>query len=815
MTRPITLLLATVLFLIFSSLKAQIKGRVTDSINQPMHGVSVYIKDSFEGTVTNQDGAFFLGDVNNEKGNIVFKSLGFKTQMVPYDLKSPTYFEVSLEEEQISLDEVTLSATENPAHEIIRAAQQKRKEHLIAQSTFSANFYSKGVVGTRKLPKKILGQEIDISNQALDSTRSGILYLSETYSKIFKDREKFKEIITATKVSGDQQGITFNSAKDAEFNFYKNSVNLENELISPIGDAAFSFYRYRLIGTFYTRGGDLINQIEVKRKIDTSPTFEGTIYIVEGDWSFYGLDLKMNRLQSSISTLDEFKIKQNYNYDLESKSWVKSDQVIEFKAGIFGFNFNAHFSGVYTAYDFHPVFQNKTFGKMIYQIENEAHQKDSLFAKNRPIPLTAKELSNYKQKDSISIAHQAPAYLDSIDREKNRFKWKDFLGKKIQNSHNETSYGFSFPLTNINFNTVQGYNAKFKLYYHQDWSKQKKSIKIESSTVYGFSDQKWYPNISMNYLMNKVNYSRLLVSAGRNLIQFDSEQPINLIFNDIYSLFLKENYSKWFENTGMSIDFKRYLKPDLYFSATLEFLRRTPRSNTSEFSYFNKDKAYTPNTPTNIHYDFQDHTLKKYSILLQYRPQNQFYQYPNQRFYSQKENLPKLSLRFTHAFGSTVSRYNFMKLDFTYDQTLSLGMIGETFLKIKSGRFLQKESPAFMDLNHFHGNEILFGKKTPYLNQFNLLPYYQFSSSNNYFLTHWEHHFKKWGVSNWPIIRWLNSQFISGFHTLTVQNQKPYFEWNVGLDQLGFGKFKILRIDYFWGLGKPKHQQGVRMNLSL
>ncbi len=89
-----------------------------------------------------------------------------------------------------------------------------------------------------------------------------------------------------------------------------------------------------------------------------------------------------------------------------------------------------------------------------------------------------------------------------------------------------------------------------------------------------------------------------------------------------------------------------------------------------------------------------------------------------------------------------------MKLDFTYDQVVSICIAGKTYLKLKTGTFLQKKSPAFMDLNHFHDNEVLFGKATPYLDQFNLLPFYQFSSSEDYFLMHWEHQFKKWGVGN-------------------------------------------------------------------
>ena len=807
--------LVNALFLLSATLTAQIKGKVTDSLDNPMQGVSVYIKDYFVGTVTNQDGAFYLGKLPNEKGEIVFKSLGYQSEIKPYDLKSsPSYFEISLKEELISLDEVTLSASENHAHAIIRAAQRKRKEHLLTHSTYRANFYSKGVVSTKNLPRKILGQEIDLSDEALDSTRSGILYLSETYSKIFKDRENFKEIITATKVSGDEQGITFNSAYDAEFNFYQNTVNLENDLISPIADAAFSFYRYKLLGTFYTQEGHLINQIELKRKIDSSPTFEGTIYIVEDDWSFYGLDLKVNRSQSSLTALDEFRIKQNYIHDLGSNSWVKNDQVIEFKIGIFGFNFNAHFSGVYTQYDFNPVFENKTFGKMIYYIEDEANQKDSLFVQNRPIPLTSKEFSNYKEKDSIVKAHNTPAYRDSLDLEINRFQWSDFLGKTIQNSKKEVKYGFSIPTSAFHFNTVQGNNAKINLFYNRKWEKQKKSLRINAYNVYGFSDHKNYPGIQLDYLMDKVHYSKWLLRAERSLVQFDGESPIGLLMNSIYSLLLKENYAKWYENSKIEAHFSTFLSHEFWVTIAAAHFQRNPRQNTTDKAYFNKDRIYQSNTPINAEYDFQLHTLNKIDFVLQYKPENQFYQYPNQRFYTQKENYPILSLGFTRAFGSSISQYNFMKMDFTYDQNLFFGVLGETHVKIKSGRFLQSESPAFMDLNHFHGNETVFGKATPYLNQFNLLPYYQFSSSNDYFLMHWEHDFKRWVLGNWPLIRWLKSEFIAGFHTLSLKHQKPHHEVNIGLNKLGFGKIKLLRVDYYWALGKLKHNQGIRINLA-
>ena len=64
-----------------------------------------------------------------------------------------------------------------------------------------------------------------------------------------------------------------------------------------------------------------------------------------------------------------------------------------------------------------------------------------------------------------------------------------------------------------------------------------------------------------------------------------------------------------------------------------------------------------------------------------------------------------------------------------------------------------------MDLNHFNGNEILFWKKPPLPQSIQSATYYQFSSSDDYFLMHWEHQFQKWGVGNWPLIRLLKSEF--------------------------------------------------------
>ena len=99
-----------------TTLLAQINGKVMDSLNNPLIGVSVYIQDSFVGTVTNSEGKFYLGNLPSENGIVVFKSLGYKTIKRSYDLELTSVdFEVKMKEEFISLEEITLKSEENPA----------------------------------------------------------------------------------------------------------------------------------------------------------------------------------------------------------------------------------------------------------------------------------------------------------------------------------------------------------------------------------------------------------------------------------------------------------------------------------------------------------------------------------------------------------------------------------------------------------------------------------------------------------------------------------------------------------------------------
>ena len=167
--------------------------------------------------------------------------MGFKTEKKQIQVNGTTHtLNAVLQEESIALNEINISSTENPANKIIKnvIANKKKNEGKIKQ--FTADFYSRGLYKIKNAPKKILGQEIGDLGGGLDSTRSGIIYLSETVSKIKVDKpNNFKEHIVASKVSGSDNGVSFNRAEDVNFNLYKNTVEIGNEIISPISTYAF------------------------------------------------------------------------------------------------------------------------------------------------------------------------------------------------------------------------------------------------------------------------------------------------------------------------------------------------------------------------------------------------------------------------------------------------------------------------------------------------------------------------------------------------------------------------------------------------
>ena len=492
--------------------------------------------------------------------------MGFKTQTKTIEIKEfPYTLDITLLEENISLNEVVISSNENPANRIVRAAIDVRKAQLEKINAYSADFYSKGIIRLKDAPKKFLGQEIGDMDGVLDSTRSGILYLSETVSKInYEKPDKLYEKIIASKVSGDSNGFSFNNASDVDFNFYNNTIQMDSEIVSPIADYAFNYYRYKLEGVFYDNGGRLINKIKVIPRRENDRVFSGVVYIVEDQWGFYGLELSVTGKQIQSPAVDLITFKQNASYDEETDFWVVRSQTISFEFGFLGFNGNGSFVANYSNYKLNPDFEKNVFTNEVLAFEPEANKKDSTYWNTlRPVPLTKEEFKDYIKKDSLQTLYNSKTYLDSIDAGNNKFKFGNLIsGYTYENSFEDKEFSISSPLAGLNFNTVQGFNANVDVNYTKRYDEFKNFLAIENQVNYSFDTETLRGTLGFRYKFNNINDLNIGFSTGIKVQQFNAQEPISNLINEASSLFFEDNYMKLFENRFVKINYGRSFLTD-------------------------------------------------------------------------------------------------------------------------------------------------------------------------------------------------------------------------------------------------------------
>jgi hypothetical protein len=84
-----------------------------------------------------------------------------------------------------------------------------------------------------------------------------------------------------------------------------------------------------------------------------------------------------------------------------------------------------------------------------------------------------------------------------------------------------------------------------------------------------------------------------------------------------------------------------------------------------------------------------------------------------------------------------------------------------------------------------------------------------------FFEAHSEYDDKGFIMNKIPLLSKLQTNLILGYHNLSIPDRKPYHEFSVGLDNLGFGKFKIFRLDYVRSFQSGVKTEGIIFGLKV
>ncbi len=786
---------------------AQIRGVISDTKGASIPNVSVMVENTYIGTSCNEQGKYELNFKQMGSFTLVFKSIGFKTKRISVDLSHfPMVQNVVLEDENYQLVEVVVGRKNNPAIAIIKNAIANRKENSDKTAHFRADFYSRGVFKLKNTPKKFMGIEIGDMDGNLDSTGTGIIYLSETVSKIvFEKPDNLKERVLASKVSGNDKGFSYNTARSTAYDFYENTVNFGGKTISPIANNAFGYYKFKLESSFFDENNQMIHKIKVSAKRDKEPVFDGYIYIVEDSWAIYAIDLTIKGYRMHQEIIETMNLKQNFGYNKTNKIWSKNTQSMVFYAGFFGIKFEGKFNYVYSNYEFETQFAPKTFSNEIVSFDENANKKDSLFwNKNRPIPLTVEESKDYIKKDSVFKTRNSKVYLDSIDRKDNKFKLTSpFLGYSYTDSFKKYKFKYDgiFGPTSSFFNTVQGwyYMTGFSF---KSWKNEEKGKETELGTQLNLAlaEHKLRFTAHYKHQFNNQNYATLKIDLGNKVNQFNTNEPISELINSISTLFFKDNYMKLYNKEFFKINYFQDIANGINLDATIEYQNRKPLLNNTDFVILNTNHEYTSNNPLAPQsYDsfiFEPHHLIKSNLDIHLNFGNKYISRPDGKMNIRSRKYPKLRFGFENAFAASQKNLEYQLLTTQIKYKLTVSTMGEFDMNFKAGKFYNAQNIAFADYKHFNGNQTHIGAGFNYTNVFNLMPYYTHSTNDAFFETHIEYNDNGYFTNKTPLINLLKATLTLGFHQLSVPKTTPYFEYTVGLDNLGFGKFKIFRLDY-------------------
>lgn len=818
----------SLIVVLFSSLQtlAQLTGYVTDENNRPLQDVNIYIEESFQGTVSNQEGYFSLTIKNtNQDVNVLFQFMGFETQKLTVNPKQlPQQKNIQLVTETYTLDNVIVSTKDNPANRVVRNAIEKRKLNKAKLNKYQASFYSKGSWKLENVPEKIMGQEVGDFGGVLDSTRSGIIYLSETVSELYFLNPKLKEHITASKVSGKDNGFSWNNADDFNVSFYESTIPFNAAMVSPIAPNAFTYYSYRLDGIYYDDQNLLINKIEVTPKRPYDRSFAGYIYIVEESGEIAGIDFTTNGRATQIEPLEKIRFVQNFTYLPSIETFVMNAQSIDFSWSIFGIKGDGKFYANYSNYNFKPHFDASLFSREIISFAEDANLKDDAYWEEiRSIPLTLIEQEDYVKKDSLQELRKSRVYLDSMDAVSNKLKAFDIItGYRWKNSYKKREFIYNTPFPfGVHFNTVQGWNIPLELTYRQrdEQNSFKKYWDVTAKFDYGFSEDKLRTEIGFRKKFNNHSKPVLSIRGGQRLEQLNNTEPISEIVNSVASVFWERSYLKLYEKEFIEATYSQEFFNGFNGFINIAYEQRNHLSNaTNSRLWASNPDGFTSNNPLNpldeSSFSFFSHSLVRTRIGGTYNMGNTYITRPDGKYNYPNENYPRISFIYINATASSTSNYEFNSLRFRIDQEINLKNYGTSYYSINAGTFFDTNAISFVDFKHFNGNQTRVETGSTYLNSFQLLNYFDYSTNGDYTDWHWEHHFNGLILNKIPIVKELNAQLIVGAKSLFSEGRNPYSEVSVGLDRLGFGKYKLLRLDYVRSFAGNGSRGGIVVGLK-
>ncbi len=799
------------IFLLFAltvSAQTKVGGIVLDEFDKPVAFANVIFKNSTEGTITNEDGRFYMESDSNHP-LLVISFIGYEDQEISLTSRVTYNMRVKLKESTEQLKEVVvfsgkLSKKNNPAVEILKKIWAKKRQNGIRKfKQYSYDKYEKvefdlNTIDSALMKRKVF-KGLEFVFQDLDTSRiTGKTYLpiflNETFSKVNGDNliNQEKEVILGNKNSGfdnNQAIIAFVDDLYQDYDIYNNYLKFfDKSFTSPLSRTGIDTYNYALRDSAFIDNKWCYNIVYYPRR-KNELTFKGDFWVNDSTYAIKNINLEVTK-SANINWVKEIYIEQEFDVVNDSIFLLKRDYMLS----DFSFQKKERSRGVYgkrtTVYNNYVFDREKP--KEFYREERNPFDpsvmnKDSTFwARNRLEDLNKDEKGIYQLLDTLKTVPKFKTYYNLVSILASGYveidKWNLDIGSVYDVFGYNDAEG---PRLRLGARTYFGENDPWRL---------------EGYMAYGFSDHKFKHGLSGKFLLDKK--SRLIVSGGHRR---DIEQlGVSLTAtNDVLgrsiasSSVLTVGANNKLTDINLSAFFME-MEPITNLRIGLGSTYRTLSSALPEdFSLDYLD----PGAPTGISSEIKQLDL---NALLIYTPGKKTIGYGVERR-PINDTYSTLLLNYTRGVQGTLdSDFNYDKLQFSYSQPWQIGGFGRLYSTVELGKTFGNVPLGL--LNVIPGNQTLFTTYGTFPN----LDFYEFVT-DTYAALHLEHNFNGRLFSRIPLLRKLNLREIIGLRgvwgdlsntnialngptniPLISPNDKIYYEYSVGVGNI----FKIFRIDF-------------------
>lgn len=392
----------------------EVQGVVRDArTREVLPFVSIAANDGETGTTTNLDGEYRLQH-NRPVTRLRFSYVGYAPQVIYPD--SSQKIDVFLQPSSAQLQEVVvLGSGQNPAHRIIRLANQNRDRHRPENlQAYTYRTYNKFVLTATDAREQDVSAVQQLSPQdsaylkmqkLLDQQHLFLLESVTDYA--FLQPNFTKETILATRVSGLQQpsfGVV--AAESRDFSVYDDMpVFFGKRYLSPLSTGSTNKYHFVLQETNVV-GQDTVFIISFKPQEGKNfDGLEGLLYVNSDGWAVQHV-----LAQSADKAGRGVKLQQQYEQVGPQQQWFPTELDVEIsvpQVTLRGHQPYGHIRTYITNINLNPSLRKSDFGVIALQQKPDAHlQPDDFYQGYRPDSLSLLEQRTYERLDSVGKAQK-------------------------------------------------------------------------------------------------------------------------------------------------------------------------------------------------------------------------------------------------------------------------------------------------------------------------------------------------------------------------------------------------------------------------